>query len=147
MKRFILTLLTILGYGAVATSCSQTNGGEVCEYGVPWVDFRISARVVDAEGNPIEGIEAMGGNGSDFLNYFYLGTTDGAGCLNIDAEDNSTPLYLLLRDTDGEANGGEFEEKLVDLQHRFEQVQEGEGNWYGGVVEAELGDITLEKRE
>ena len=113
-------------------------------YGTPWVKYHISARVVDTEGNPIEGIEAKGGYNADYLGF--LGLTDVDGNLNIESRDKSYPRYMLLTDTDGEANGGEFQDKIVEIKGSFEQIKEGDGRWFEGVFKAELEDITLDKR-
>ena len=141
MKRLIQFLLVLLGFGVVATSCEEE---QKLMYGTPWVKYHISARVVDTEGNPIEGIEAKGGYNADYLEF--LGLTDGDGNLNIESGDMSYPRYMLLTDTDGEANGGEFQDKIVEIEGRFEQIKEGDGSWYKGVYKAELEDITLDKR-
>ena len=148
MRRFILFLFTLLGFGAVATSCSEgsTNDLPAPEYGCPWVEFSIKARVVDAEGKPISGIEVKSGYDVEELDLFkYLGLTNSEGNLSVDDEATGLPGYLLLTDTDGEANGGEFEDKVVAIEDKFEQVKEGE-SWYRGGYKAELGDITLDKR-
>ena len=149
MRRFILFLFTLLGYGAMATSCSEepSDYEPNCEYGCPWVEFSIKARVVDADGKPIKGIEAKGGYSADYLEHFeFLGQTDGDGNLNIESGDTSCPRSMLLTDTDGEANGGEFQDKIVEIKGSFEQIKEGDGRWFDGGYKAELGDITLDKR-
>ena len=149
MRRFILFLFTLLGYSAVATSCCEDprDNDQPVEYGCPWVEFSIKARVVDADGKPIKGIEAKGGYSADYLDYFqFLGLTDGDGNLNIESRDMSYPRYMLLTDTDGEANGGEFQDKIVEIKGSFEQIKEGDGRWFEGVFKAELEDITLDKR-
>jgi len=53
MKRFIYFLMTLLGFGAV--SCE--GGGNLDAYGTPYSTFKVSLRVVDGEGNPIQGIQ------------------------------------------------------------------------------------------
>ena len=149
MRRFILFLFTLLGYGAVATSCSEDprDNDQPVEYGCPWVEFSIKARVVDVDGKPIKGIEAKGGYRADYLDHFqFLGLTDGDGNLNIESGDSSCPRYMLLTDTDGEANGGEFQDKIVEIESSFEQIKDGDGRWFDGGYKAELGDITLDKR-
>ena len=144
MKRLIHFLLVLLGFGVVATSCEEE---QKLMYGTPWVKYHISARVVDTDGNPIEGIEAKGGYRPDYLDHFdFLGQTDGDGNLNIESGDSSCPRYMLLTDTDGEANGGEFQDKIVRIEGSFEQIKEGDGRWFEGVFKAELEDITLDKR-
>ena len=148
MRRFILFLFTLLGFGEVATSCSEDSRKvDVCEYGCPWVEFSIKARVVDAEGKPIKGIEVKRGYDAEELELFeYLGLTNSEGNLNVDSEATGLPSYLLLTDTDGDKNGGEFQDKVVAIEDKFEQVNDGE-SWYRGGYKAELGDITLDKRE
>ena len=149
MRRFILFLFTLLGYGAVATSCSEDprDNDQPVEYGCPWVEFSIKARVVDADGKPIKGIEAKSGYSVEELDYLEcLGLTDGDGNLNIESGDMSCPRYMLLTDTDGEANGGEFQDKIVEIESSFEQIKEGDGRWFDGGYRAELGDITMDKR-
>ena len=149
MRRFILFLFTLLGYGAMATSCSEDprDNEQPVEYGCPWVEFSIKARVVDADGKPIKGIEAKCGYSVEKLDYYEcLGLTDGDGNLNIESGDSSCPRYMLLTDTDGEANGGEFQDKIVEIKGSFEQIKEGDGRWFEGVFKAELEDITLDKR-
>ena len=149
MRRFILFLFTLLGYGAMATSCSEDprDNEQPVEYGCPWVEFSIKARVVDADGKPIKGIEAKAGRSVEELDYYEcLGLTDVDGNLNIESRDKSCPRYMLLTDTDGEANGGEFQDKIVRIESSFEQIKEGDGRWFDGGYKAELGDITLDKR-
>ena len=149
MRRFILFLFTLLGYGAMATSCSEDSTKDLPapEYGCPWVEFSIKARVVDADGKPIEGIEAKAGRSVEEFDYYEcLGLTDVDGNLNIESRDSSCPRYMQLTDTDGEANGGEFQDKIVEIKGSFEQIKEGDGRWFEGVFKAELEDITLDKR-
>ena len=149
MRRFILFLFTLLGYGAMATSCSEDPSDKEpnCEYGCPWVEFSIKARVVDADGKPIKGIGAKCYYSAEYLDYLeFLGLTDVDGNLNIESRDMSYPRYMLLTDTDGEANGGEFQDKIVEIEGSFEQIKEGDGSWFKGVYKAELEDITLDKR-
>lgn len=147
MRRFILFLFTLLGFGAVATSCSDSKEPDItCEYGCPWVEFSIKARVVDKDGNPIEGIEAKGGYRAEYLSSEY-GSTDKDGNLDVYSQNSGTPHYLLLTDTDGEENGGEFEDKIIEIEDKFEQVKEGDHRWFDGGYKAELGDIKLDKKE
>ena len=142
-------MFTLLGYGAMATSCSEDSSDNelTCEYGCPWVEFSIKARVVDADGKPIKGIEAKAGRSVEEFDYYEcLGLTDADGNLNIESGDSSCPRYMQLTDTDGEANGGEFQDKIVRIEGSFEQIKEGDGRWFDGGYKAELGDITMDKR-
>ena len=143
MKRLIQFLLVLLGFGVVATSCEEEQ--EVM-YGTAWVKYHISARVVDTEGNPIEGIEAKGILDPSITNRGVdMGITDSDGLLDDVVMSTEYPNYLLLTDTDGEANGGEFAEKLVDISDSYVRTNYEEFHKKGS-HKLELGDITLEKR-
>ena len=50
-------------------------------------------------------------------------------------------------DPDGMENGGDFETLTLDITDKVEQVEEGEGNWYEGGFRAELGEVTLHKKD
>ena len=133
MKRIIYFLLTLLGFGAVA--CESQN---LVEYGCPYADFHVSARVVDSEHNPIAGIEVSQNN------YTKYGLTDAEGNISFDYQGMSLDT-ILFTDVDGEANGGEFESVEMnynDYDHMLKRISKGEG-WYSGEFELNLGDVEL----
>lgn len=135
MKRLIYFLLGLLG--VTTTSC-------MVEYGAPHVDFHLTARVVDEQGTPIQGIRARG-------NYGYFGANTGFSDYlgNIDAQGgdmSSCPYTIIFEDIDGELNGGEFEPQEVSLAGRVVQTENGSGAWYGGAFEAELGDVVMKRK-
>lgn len=135
MKKLIYLLLSVLGFGAV--SCE--GGGNLDAYGCPHVDFSITARVVDEEGTPIKGISVEG------LGYWgesYGLHSDEQGVIDFIGESMNCPDSIRFVDVDGSENGGEFKEKVVNVE--FTQVKEGE-SWYRGGYEANLGDVTLER--
>ena len=111
MKRLINLLLLLLGFSAV--SC---NGDDemVCMYGVPTVDFHLIARVVDEENNPIRGIQILDRHPNESFGYEGC-YTDSNGRVNFKGKNRSVPTKLLLKDVDGEENGGEFEDKLYEV--------------------------------
>ena len=114
MKQLLYLLLAMLGFG-FSTSCVR------CEYGTPNVSFRATARVVDEEGDPIEGIrvailhESWDGeyHKEDFE--WRTGYTDYEGNIDATASPHTVPKQLIVEDVDGEANGGEFESQIVDV--------------------------------
>lgn len=155
MKRLIYFLLAILGLGSIS-SCGETNNADdvVCEYGCPHAEYKINARVVDSEGNPIKGIKASVSEDPDFmyenLNLITTETND-QGELN-ESEFTAITYYdhLIMRveDVDGEENGGEFESKDLELKEYITEdskVEEGSG-WYRGRYELNVGDIQLERK-
>ena len=143
MKRLIYFLMALVGFGAAG--CEEFSAAE---YGCPNVNFRVTARVVDEAGEPIEGIrvgiyheEWDGGYAcGDFENR--TGYTDYQGCIDAYGSPFSVPEKLVFEDVDGEANGGEFETQIIDVVG-VEQTEEGSGHWYGGAYEVHIGDVTM----
>lgn len=139
MKKLLYMLLALLGISA--TGCMRV------EYGTPHVNFNLKARVVDEAGKPIEGIEARvkedwGDHYTPFDNR--TGVTNYLG--EIDAHTSNlfnTEHEIIFIDPDGEANGGKFESKTVDISDHIVQTDEGDGNWYHGGYKAEIGDVVM----
>lgn len=139
MKRLLNIILALLGFGA--SGCVG-----VAMYGTPHVDFHLTARVVDSDGNPIQGIEARTKEG----NYFdsNTGISDYQG--NIDAVGQIWPgsqYAVTFYDIDGEYNGGVFETLELDISDKVKQTKKGDGDWYQGTYRADLGDVTLTLKE
>ena len=141
MKRLLYLLLGLLGISA--TGCDFMR----VEYGVPHVHFNLKARVIDEAGKPIEGIEARVKVGSgDYHTPFdnRTGVTNYLG--EIDAHTSSMfsmDHTIIFLDPDGEANGGKFESKTVDISEHIVQTDEGDGNWDNGSYVAEIGDVVM----
>ena len=139
MKKLLYMLLALLGISA--------TGGMRVEYGTPHVNFNLKARVIDEAGKPIEGIEARVKEGwGDYYAHFdnRTGVTNYLG--EIDAHTSNmfdTGHEIIFIDPDGEANGGKFESKTVDISDHIVQTDEGDGNWYNGGYKAEIGDVVM----
>ena len=114
-------------------------------YGVPHVDFRLTARVVDSEGNPIQGIVASP-EGDSFDSQTgvsdYLGLIDASGSCWPGSQN-----VVEFVDIDGELNGGEFETLRLDISDKVQQTHEGEGAWYDGDYEVSLGDVVMTRKD
>lgn len=145
MKRLLYMLLALLGFGT--TGC----GFGAVEYGVPHVHFNLKARVVDEAGKPIEGIEVRAksnyeSDGIPFENRTgvsnYLGQIDA-----VNGYMHSVEHEVIFIDPDGEANGGKFESKEVDIKKYIVQTDEGDGSWDNGSYVAELGDVEMSLEE
>ena len=141
MKRLLYLLLGLLGISA--TGCDFMR----VEYGVPHVHFNLKARVVDEAGKPIEGIEARVKVGSGDHNTPFDNRTGVTNYLGeIDAHTSSMfsmDHTIIFLDPDGEANGGKFESKTVDISEHIVQTDEGDGNWDNGSYVAEIGDVVM----
>lgn len=137
MKRFLYFLIAALGFGSVSCEESGFRGGNLDAYGVPHVDFHITTRVVDEEGTPINGIEvSMGSTAEDFTP---IGQTDENGLYTLTLKEYPTREVMRFTDIDGEANGGEFMDKSVNVR---KVIQENDSE--DGVISI---DVTLKKRE
>ena len=129
-------MLTLLGFG-FQSSCARV------EYGVPHVNFRLTARVIDEEGTPIQGIYVRTSKGDYFDQN--TGVSDYQG--NIDAVGTIWPgrqYEVMFEDIDGELNGGEFE--TLTIATGATQTEAGSGNWNEGRYVAHLGDVVLKKK-
>ena len=140
MRKFICFMLTLLGFGAVV-SCEEDEVVPAPEYGVPYVVYRVSARVVDGEGTSIKGIALMHSG----WNTATIGLSNDDGVVTATTSDYDLPIELCFVDVDGEDNGGEFETLNLDVTDEFELIEEGEG-WKQGTYEANLGDVTLTQK-
>ena len=139
MKKLLYFLLALLGISA--TGCMRV------EYGSPHVNFNLKARVVDEAGKPIEGIEARVKNGHNNYDTPFenrTGVTNYLGEIDAHTSDmHSMGHTIIFLDPDGEANGGKFESKTVDISDHIVQIDEGDGNWYNGGYKAEIGDVVM----
>ena len=63
MKKLTKRVASLLSIGSAAflglfhTSCDRLGGGGRVEYGSPYVEYEVKAKVQTPEGKPIEGIE------------------------------------------------------------------------------------------
>lgn len=143
MKRLIFWCLSLLGFGAV--SCEEFGGGgNLDAYGTPYSTYKVSVRVVDSDGKPIPGIDVKDGKSMRSL---ATSDQDGYAAGQYNSHEFTPELEfqnVVLKDNDGEANGGEFETLFVDVSERMVKVDDGDG-WCQGVYEAELGEVTLQR--
>ena len=138
MKKLLYMLLALLGISA--TGCDFMR----VEYGVPHVHFNLKARVVDEAGKPIEGIEARVKNGHNNYETPFENRTGVTNYLGeIDARSWDLFNEIIFIDSDGEANGGKFESKTVDISDYIVQTDEGDGTWDNGTYVAEIGDVVM----
>lgn len=112
--KLLVRLFALFGMTLTCVAC----------YGVMYTEFNpefgASGRVVDDAGTPIEGIRARGGSMetvTDAEGRFYL---------------RDREPFVILTDVDGEANGGEFEEKAISFNNTGTNI--------------DLGDIELTRK-
>lgn len=135
MKRLIYFLMALVGFGF--TGCEDSPFAQEDAYGCPYVTFRMTARVVDSEGKPIEGIG---------VGFPYVGNcaySDAGGDVEINETLNRPPKEVTFIDTDGAENGGEYATLTLDISKIVEQTGESSGDWHDGDFKAELGDVVM----
>ena len=111
------------------------------EYGTPIVEFSVKGRVVDADAAPVENIEVSA------VNYYESVRTAADGTFHISGEMTGfemKDLTLCFTDTDGEANGGEFE-KITQVVP-MTQTDAGDGKWDNGDYKADNVEVVLKKK-
>ena len=144
MKRIINALFVLLGFGA--TSCEKTSNEVPSAYGVPYAEYNISARVVTQGGYPIKKLHVLPSQGDLETNYGTCETTDINGVVNLIGGQSNLPKYVKFVDVDGDANAGYFGELILNIEDKYEKIDEG-GGWCTGRYKAELGDIVLQAKE
>ena len=112
----LTAVISLLGFSA----CD--NGGMMLMYGTPTFDYQADGRVVDEEGNPIEGIRVKVTLGNEWSTK--IDGTQVEGGVVYSGKDGSfttkkfedIEIYSLTAiDVDGEENGGEFETQEVRI--------------------------------
>ena len=111
----------------MAASCDKEQAGD------PYMLFEIHGTVVDMEGNPLKGIHVTSGL-SDAQ------TTNVNGVFTFYGRSAPTSLVVLsFEDKDGEANGGEFSNLLMEIQVNEKTPgiagDNFKGTYYAGGVE------------
>jgi len=128
----ISALLALLGF-----SCG--NGRELpVEYGTPKATYKAKGVVVSEEDNsPIKGICAQFTSGS---NTVYTG---GNGSFSLEGDEfPRQKLYVKLIDVDGEENGS-FAGMEIEADFTNAAFTGGDGHWYEGKAEKDLGIIKM----
>lgn len=85
-------------------------------YGVPYSEYvsrvQVNGRVTDENNNPIEGIQIEGAVSGTFSG------SDGSFTLSGRSNHEET-VELHFQDVDGEANGGKFKDKTIEVQLKY----------------------------
>ena len=143
MKKIITKSLSILGFTIPMFGCDAP-----VMYGTPSADYEIKGKVLDADGDPIKGIKVevqtyvVRPEPVTIQRKFSL--DDGT----YDASVQTFPvskLRLVAQDVDGAENGGEFEEKTVELDFSKIEYTGDKDAWYWGKKSLEQ-DIVLEEK-
>lgn len=153
MKKLTKRVASLLSIGSAAflglfhTSCDRLGGGGRVEYGSPYVEYEVKAKVQSPEGKPIEGIEvtlleksnyAEGG----FVPWTKNHQTDATGVAQIFNNASGfgkNMLYVRAVDADG-AKNGRWETKVdsVAITPADIHKDKSKGHWYEGTIKKEV---------
>lgn len=128
-------------FGALGVDVKMHPVESVAEYGVPYATFEIKGKVVDSDGNPLEGIEVYGEDIYEHMRQKAVTAEDGSFHL---VQPNWFPAGeadICFEDVDGEENGGDFGKKTETV--KLTQTEDGEGHWNDGVYSSEDLTITM----
>ena len=125
-----------------------------CEYGTPSATFKTKGVVVSQTDDvPIEGIRAVLKAQLNATDGQFLGMdtvyTDSKGVFNLKSrkgEFDFNKLYVELTDVDGETNGS-FTDMDVEADFSREKFEGGNGHWYRGEAEKDLGIVKMIPKE
>lgn len=132
MKKFLLMLLSLLGFSFVVTSC----------YGAPYAELSAEGRVTDETGKPLQGIK-VSLNHREYGPYVF---TDSEGRFEFRGENGgSNSVDFFYEDTDGILNGGEFAPDS-SMNVKTVQIENGDGRWDLGKFEAKDSKILKKKQ-
>ena len=130
-----LGLFLLLASSALFFSCNKEQPGD------PYMLFEVHGKVMDADGNPIEGIHVSSGQAE-------VQTTNKNGVFSFYGRSNPTTYVILtFEDKDGEDKGGEFAKLSKDIlvyeKTPGSEVGNYKGTYYAGDVEV----VLLKKNE
>jgi len=144
MRKILAALLACLGFSSTVISCGM--------YGSPSATYKTSGVVVsEADDSPIQGIRAVFGWKSRYVTDAYfkeIGNTrtNKTGKFSIEEKTydlgRNNMFYVELTDVDGEKNGL-YASKVVEMDFSKAQFKGGDGNWYEGKAEINLGTIKM----
>ena len=141
-SKILAILMAWLGF-----SCDGTG---TLEYGTPSATFKAKGVITSqADDHPVEGIRAVlkpNQNTEWGMDTVY---TDSKGAFNLKSGNDGfahQKLYVELSDVDGDKNGS-FSDKGMEIDYSNEKFTGGDGHWYKGEAEKDLGTIKMEPKK
>lgn len=139
MKKIITKSLSILGFTLPVMGCVPVM------YGSPSTTYEVKGKVLDADGNPINGIKIV-------LTDDPYDIAESQSSENGDYRIRHTTfpthrLHLTAEDIDGVKNGGEFETQTVELDFSKVEATGDKGEWHYGTKSLEKYIVMQEKSD
>lgn len=143
-------LLTVLGFGSCTETGPDEYGTLAAEYGTPYVDYIVRGSVTDEQGQPIGGMKAVVKEfyreHPDYTYGIDSTRTDADGKFKIQTRSHVyLNLELILEDTDGPENGGEFQSDTLLFEDMEKTLIEKGQHWSNGTYELKA-NVKLKKK-
>jgi putative lipoprotein (rSAM/lipoprotein system) len=117
------------------SACSKEQADD------PYMLFEVHGKVMDAQGNPIEGIHVSSGQAE-------VQKTNRNGVFSFYGRSNPVTYVILnFEDKDGEENGGEFVKAAKDILVYEKTPGSESGNFKGTYFASEVVVILIKKNE
>lgn len=142
MKKIITKSLSIIGFTLPVVGCVPVM------YGSPSTTYEVKGKVLDNEGNPINGIKIVLQDDATDPNPYEIAESQSLENGDYKIRNTTFPtnkLYLSVEDVDGTANGGEFEEQTIELDFSKVEATGDKGAWYEGTKSLEKQIVMQEK--
>ena len=158
-SKILVVLMAWLGFSCETENFENSKNIGPLMYGTPTATFKPKAKGViisETDDIPIEGIRAVlkarWGTEGQFY-YYGMDTvyTDSNGIFELKNE-RIVPaafeksIYVELSDVDGEENGS-FTDMDIEADYSKETFTGGDGSWYQGEAEKNLGAIKMAPKE
>ncbi len=139
MKKIITKSLSIIGFTLPVVGCVPVM------YGSPSTTYEVKGKVLDADGNPINGIKIV-------LTDDPYDIAESQSSENGDYKIRHTTfpthrLHLTAEDIDGVKNGGEFETQTFELDFSKVEAKGDKDAWYNGTKSLEKHIVMQEKSD
>lgn len=144
MKKIITKSLSIIGFTLPVVGCVPVM------YGSPSTTYEVKGKVLDNEGNPINGIKIVLQDDAIDPNPYEIAESQSLENGDYKIRNTTFPrsnLYLSVEDVDGTANGGEFEEQTIELDFSKVEAKGDKDEWYNGTKSLEKHIVMQEKSD
>ena len=133
-------LVSLAGLLGLPMACEMP-----CEYGTPEASYRVKGRVVDTDGQPVEGIGASLRYLNEVPSQSYQDTTGTDGqfvCIMHNFPGKDT-IKIDFHDTDSSEHGN-FRDTTVNVSFKGATFSGGDGHWYDGEATREV-EVELQR--
>ena len=131
--RILRKIFTLALAAAVLLSCSKEQVGD------PYILFEVHGKVVDADGNPLQGINVISG-------YSDVQVTNLNGIFSFYGRSvPSDSIHLTFEDKDGADNGGEFVKMTKEISLNQKTPGSDTGNYRGTFFAGDVEIVLLKK--